>query len=188
MTSEFKVAFKMGTWEEAESWLGKELPIQVGPEKVEEGTIRRRLEAIEFGCPLHYDEKVAKKAGYKGIIAPCSMVFSYSMAPYWKPGDSLTKPGDPLKIPPVPILEHIPAAGTISFITDFDMEFFAPLYLGDRVTAVSKLVGLVRKELKVGDGAFMTQETTYKNQKGEVVAVSHASIFRFSPRQKGGAG
>ena len=60
------------TWEDTKSWIGRALSVPEGEggDAVEAGTIRRRLEVLEFGCPLHYDEKVAKEAGYKGVFAP----------------------------------------------------------------------------------------------------------------------
>ena len=40
-----------------------------------------------------------------------------------------------------------------------------------------------QSQLRVGKGAFMTQEDTYTNQKGDTVAVVMLTIFRFVPPQ-----
>jgi len=53
------------------------------------------------------------------------------------------------------------------------------------VTKSSKLVSLVKKELRVGAGAFFKQKDTYTNQNDDVVAVAHLDIFRFNPPNKG---
>jgi len=186
MPRKLEVSLKMGTWEEAEALVGKRIGSQIGADKVEEGTIRRRLETIEFDCPLHYDDEVAKKAGYKGIIAPSTMVLTYAMPAYWKPGDPHTKPDDPLKVPALSIA-NVPAPGTRTFATDVEIEFFEPMYIGDSISCEDKLLELNYKELRVGKGAFMIQESTYKNQRGEVVAVMRLWVFRYNPpEEKGG--
>jgi len=177
---ELKVNMKMGTWEEAETFVGKKIGSQVGADRVEEGTIRRRLEAIEFDCPLHYDEEAAKKAGYKGIIAPCTMASTYATSAYWKPGDPHTKPDDPLKGIPLSLLD-VPAPGTRTFASDVELEFYAPMYIGDTISSEDKLIELTHKELRVGKGAFMVQESTYKNQKGELVGIMRMWVFRYNP-------
>jgi len=183
VAKEFKLPYKMGTWEEAEAMVGQELRTEVGVDKVEVGSIRRRLEAIEFDCPLHYDEETAKEVGFDGIIAPYTMAITYAAGPYWRPGDPPAKLED-MKIISMPILEDVPAPTTLSFATDFDVEFFTPMYAGDEITSTTKFKELMYKELKVGKGAFFVQETTYKNQRGEIVAVSNITIFRFTPPER----
>jgi hypothetical protein len=170
---------KYGTWEGTESFLGKEICYSVGADVVEKGTIRRWLEPKEFDCPLHYNDEVAKRAGYKGIVAPCGMVMTYGVEPYWKPGDPHAKLGDLPKQIPLPVLDIVPAPCTLSFASDIEIEFFEPVYTGDQVTCTSKLVAVTKKELKIGKGAFLKQESIYMNQKGEVIAIMHIAIFRF---------
>jgi len=186
MPRKLEVKLAMGTWEEAEAFVGKKIGSKIGVDKVEEGTIRRRLEPIEFDCPLHYDDEVARKAGYKDIIAPSTMVLTYETPAYWKPGDPHTKPDDPLKAIAIS-LANVPAPGTRTFASDVEIEFFAPMYVGDRISCEDKLLELIHKELRVGKGAFMVQESTYKNQRGELVAIMRMSMFRYNPpEEKGG--
>ena len=175
---------KWGTWEETESLLDKEIGSSVGADEVERGSIRRWLEPIEFDCPLHYDDEVARKAGYEGIVAPVTMASTYGLPSYWKSGDHQAKQGDPPKQIPIPLLDVVPAPCTLSFASDIDIEFFAPLYVGDRITCTDKLIRILHKEVRVGKGAFLTQESTYRNQRGEVVAVLRVTIFRFNPPEK----
>jgi hypothetical protein len=176
---------KWGTWEETESFLGKQVGQTVGADDVEKGSIRRWLEPKEFDCPLHYDEEAAKDAGYEGIVAPCTMVLTYGVGPYWKPGDPSSKLGDPPKQIQVPVIFDVPAPCSLSFASNIDIEFFASMYVGDTITCTSKLTDITHKELRVGKGAFLRQEDTYTNQKGEVVAVAELTIFRFVPPDKG---
>jgi len=177
---------KWGTWEETESLLGKQIGQNVGADDVEKGSIRRWLEPKEFDCPLHYDEQAAKSAGYDGIVAPSTMVFTYGVPPYWQPGDPPARPGDSPKGIPIPVIFDVPAPCTLSFASDIEIEFFAVMNIGDTITCTSMLADITYKTLKVGKGAFLRQEDTYTNQRGEVVAVSQLTIFRFVPPDKGG--
>ena len=160
--------------------------LSVGADEVEKGSIRRWLEPKEFDCPLHYDEEIAKEVGYKGIVAPGTVVITYAVEPYWKKGDPYAKLTDSPKQISLPVIFKVPAPCTLSFASDIEIEFFAPIYIGDQISCTSKLTKINYKELKVGKGAFLEQEDTYKNQKGEVVAVMHITIFRFVPPGKKG--
>jgi len=176
---------KWGTWEETEAFLGKQVGQNTGADDVEKGSIRRWLEPKEFDCPLHYDEEAAKCAGHEGIVAPSTMVFTYGIPAYWQPGDPHAKPGDPPKGIPIPVIFDVPAPCTLSFASDIEVEFFAPMRINDTITCSSRLTDIKHKTLKVGKGAFMCQEDTYTNQAGETVAVSRLTIFRFVPPDKG---
>jgi len=175
-----------GTWEETESFLGKEIGKSVGPDLVERGTIRRWLESKEFTCDIHTNADAAKAAGHGDIVAPSSMVFTYGIPAYWQPGDTPAKIDDEPTQIQIPVIFDVPAPCDKSFATSIEVEFFEPLYIGDQVTCTSKLVDIKHKELRVGKGAFLRQEDTYTKQTGEVVAISYLDIFRFVAPQKGG--
>lgn len=175
-----------GTWEETEACLGKEVGRSVGPDPVEKGSIRRWLEPKEFACDIHTDAEAAKAAGYEDLVAPASMVFSYAVPAYWQPDYKPAAIDDEPTQIRIPVIFDVPAPCDKSFATSIEVEFFEPLYPGDVVTCVSKLVDIKRKELKVGKGAFLRQEDTYTKQTGELVAVSYLDIFRFVAAKKGG--
>ena len=175
---------KYGTWEEAESFVGKVIGEDLGVDAVELGSIRRWLEPKEFACALHTDPEVARGAGYKDVIAPSTMVFSYGLPAYWAPGDSHAQMGDEPRQIPIPVIFDVPAPCTLSFASNIDMEFFEPMVVGDRITRSSRLASIEHKELRVGQGAFMTQEDTYTNQNGDKVAIVMLTIFRFVPPEK----
>lgn len=168
-----------GSWEETEALLGKEVGRSVGPDPVEQGSIRRWLEPKEFACEIHTDAETARAAGYEDIVAPASMVFTYGIAPYWQPGDKPAKIDDEATQIQIPVIFDVPAPCDKSFATSIEVEFFEPLYPGDVVSCTSKLVDIKHKELKVGKGAFLRQQDTYTKQNGDVVAVSYLDIFRF---------
>ena len=175
---------KWGDWDETEKYLDTVIGEVVGPDAVELGSIRRWLEPKEFDCPLHYDDEVARSAGYDGVIAPGVMAITYGVDAYWKPGDPPASADDPPTQISIPVIHDVPAPCTLSFATSVSVEFFKPMNLGDTITLTSKLVKIEHKELRVGKGAFLTQEDTYCNQNGEKIAIVLLDIFRFSPPKK----
>jgi acyl dehydratase len=172
---------KQGTWAEAEACVGEIIKVSRGADAVEPGTIRRWLEPKEFDAPIHTDDEAARAAGHDGVIAPATMVFTYGLPAYWQPGDPPAKMGDEPRQIPIPVIFDVPAPCSLSFATSMEIEFFDPLRLGDRVSVEHRLVELTRKTLSVGEGAFFTQEDTYRNQRGKRVAVGRLVIFRFNP-------
>jgi hypothetical protein len=174
-----------GSWEDCETYLGKEIGRAEGADAVELGSIRRWMESKEFDCPVHQDEQVAKAAGYDSVVAPANMIFTYGLPAHWQTGDKYEEPGDEPKQIPIPVIFDVPAPCNLSFASNIDVEYHAPMYVGDRLNRVSKLVSIKRKTLRVGDGAFMRQEDTYTNQRNEVVAIVNLDIFRFVAPVKG---
>lgn len=172
---------KWGSWEETESFLGKVIGRGAGADAVELGAIRRWLEPKEFDCALHIDAAAARAAGYRDVVAPSTMVFTYGLPAHWSPGDPPAQPGDEPRQIPIPVIFDVPAPCTLSFASNMDVEFLEPIYVGDRVTRTSRLTNIHKKELSVGKGAFLTQEDTYANQNGDVVALVSLTIFRFVP-------
>lgn len=170
---------QLGTWEDAEACLGRELAQVTGADEVAAGDIRRRLEVLAWDCALHYDEKVAHQHGYLTIVAPVTMLMSWSIPAYWKPGDPRPQMDDPALIPPLPVCQ-IPAPAEYLFATRSETEYFEPVYPGDRISATSILREITRKKLAVGDGAFLLIETTYAKQTGEVVGIESMTFFRYT--------
>ncbi len=179
---------RYGTWEEAESLLGQVIGEDVGVDAVELGSIRRWLEPKEFNCALHTDAAAAQAAGHRDVVAPSTMVFSYGLPAYWSPADGPARMGDEPRQVPIPVIFAVPAPCTLSFAANIDMEFFAPMYPGDRISRISRLTRIQHKTLRVGSGAFMTQEDTYTNQEGARVALVLLTIFRFVPAGGGAQG
>jgi hypothetical protein len=170
-----------GTWQDAEGMIGKELSTMVGADRVELGAIRRKLEVLSFECTLHSDEETARWHGYEAIPSPVSMTASWSLPAYWKAGDPPL--GDRVVMPPFPLV-RIPAPGTAIMGTNVESEYFEPVYVGDHVTCVNRLVSIVHKRTRLGLGAFMTVESTYTKQTGEIVCVERFTTFRYTPDPK----
>ena len=175
-------------WTEALQWIGRNLvggPV-LGADPVERSAIRRQLEVLEMDCPLHYDDGVAKRCGHPGIIAPYHMLGVFDWGRMWEPGLPtrwVTKDPD-FTIQPLPqgASISVPNPGTTAFVTDLESEYPRPLYVGDRVILTANtLVEVNPRKTRVGDGAFMTYESTYENQRGEIIGKTRMTLYSYVP-------
>lgn len=128
--------------------------------EVERGAIRRFAEAIEDRNPLFNDEQAARATHFGGMIAPPT--FCRSMGA------------------PVPEI-RLPALGQTSRGLDggSDWEYLAPIRPGDRITVQTKLAGLREAEGRLGPMIFITMETTYTNQFGQVCVTQRSTGIRY---------
>lgn len=168
----------IGTLDETRGWLGREMPVE-SVDEVTRNDIRRKLEVFGFYCPLYYDEAIARAHGYRTIVAPAAMIRLWAMGPYWKPGDPPPYPDEPEKQGTIHAI-NIPAPGSEGVNVGSEWEYFEPLHPGDRISGVWKLSGVAPKRTRLGEGAFLTTESTYRKQTGEVVAVEINTVFRFT--------
>jgi acyl dehydratase len=127
---------------------------------VERGAIRRFAEAIEDRNPLFNDEHAARDSRFGGMIAPPT--FCRSM-------------GSP--IPDV----RISALGQTFRGLDggSEWEYFKPIHPGDRITVQTKLVDLRESQGRLGPMIFITMETTYTNQFGELCVTQRSTGIRY---------
>lgn len=171
-----------GTWEQAEALIGSTIATLQGADAVSAGDIRRKLEVIGWDCPLHYDEACARAHGYETIVSPVSMVRVWAMPSYWSPGQP--QRGSEQMTTPIPAAD-VPGEGDTLIATKIRVEHVAPIYPGDRISATAVLRSVTRKTTRVGPGAFLVMETTYRNQRDETVAIETASLLRYA--QQAGA-
>jgi 3-methylfumaryl-CoA hydratase len=173
--------FPSGTWEEAEAQIGEEIGSFAGPDAVSVGDIRRRLEVLEWDCPLHYDDDAAQKHGYDGIVSPVSMYMCWALPSYWEPGQPRNQDLKHRFMPAIPMVRNIPGEGSGMLDAECDVEFYEPIYPGDKISATSKIASVTRKKTSVGDGAFIVVESTYTKSTGELVAIDRITLFRYHP-------
>lgn len=153
--------------DEIRAWIGRQaLPWTI---EVTALDVKRFAVATDDRNPLYTDAEQAKRSRYGGLIAPPL----FYMAPLTDPvpEDELRPDGLPSEgrfpIPPTP-LPRLMDGGT-------DIEFFAPIRVGDTLTARSKIVDIYQKEGRSGPLIFVVRETTYTNQNDEVVVVEKGS-------------
>jgi acyl dehydratase len=128
--------------------------------EVERGAIRRFAEAIGDPNPLFNDEQKARKTRFGGMIAPPTFCRSL---------------GSP--IPEV----RLPALGDSFRGLDggSEWEYFEPIRPGDRITVQTRLVDLKESEGRLGPMVFITMETTYTNQFGELRVTQRSTGIRY---------
>ncbi len=127
--------------------------------EVEKGLIRMMAEALDDPNPLWQDEEYAEKSKYGGIIAPPALLCCARAG---------TGRGVQMKSP----FPRALAGGD-------EVEYLKPLKAGDVITSVSHIAEYNEREGKRGPMLFTTIETTYKNQRDEVVAISRSTFISY---------
>ena len=127
--------------------------------EVEKGAIKMFAQAIDDPNPLWQDEEYARKTKYGGIIAP--PVFLCSLRAGMAQGVERKTP-----------FTRVLAGGD-------ELEYFKPVKPGDTITAVSKITEYSEREGKRGKMLFTIIETTFKNQRGEVVVIGRSTYISY---------
>ena len=123
--------------------------------------LKRFAEAMDDPNPLWQDEEYAGQTRYGGVIAPPTFPCSLRC-------DALRKQLAEMDHP----LKKLVNASS-------ELELFKPIRVGDTITVTDKLVDATEREGSKGKMLVLTNEVTYKNQFGEVVAISRESAIRF---------
>jgi acyl dehydratase len=126
--------------------------------EVERGAIRRFADAIGDTNPLFNNEGEARHSRFGGMIAPPTFYRSL-MAPM-----------------PEVKLDMTSSRGLDG---GSDWEFFQPVRPGDRITVQTKIADLRESDGRLGPMVFITTETSYTNQFGELCALQRATGIRY---------
>ena len=126
---------------------------------VERGKIREFAKAIKDDDPLYFDEAYARaEAG--GIMPPITFLQTVG---HWDGGRGHV---------------HVPFDLKRVLHGEQEYEFLEHIHVGDVLTAVSRIADIYEKPGKRGGSMnFAVTETTYTNQRGEVVARSKQVII-----------
>lgn len=123
--------------------------------QIDKWLVKLFTDAVGDFNPLYVDEKAAKKTRLGGTVAPFSLLNSAVMR------------NEQTELPfPMPLKRMLDGGGSF--------EFYKPFRAGDVLTARTKLADIKEREGKAGKMAFIDIETTWTNQRQEVVAVGHA--------------
>jgi 3-methylfumaryl-CoA hydratase len=181
MTTEAQAA----SLDELHNWIGREHAFS-GADDVSKNDIRRKLEVYCFDCPLHYDDAIARAHGYRGLVAPVTMTPLWAMPAYWVPGDAqLYAPGLRPQTGGIRT-DTLPTVYSKGVNTATDWEYFEPLYPGDELAGNWKLVEIKPRETRLGNGVFLTTETTILKKTGELVAKNRNTGFRYDEKASDG--
>jgi acyl dehydratase len=177
-----ELAMAAGTLDDALALVGSQIAVLDAADPVNAPMIRHHLEAYEWDFPPGADEAAARASGYAAVCAPAAMFMTFAMPVYWAPDGP---PISPLTLAPL-AFGRVPAPGSTMLATGTSVEFHEPMYVGDRLRAIWRLVGVTPKQLSIGDGVFLDFEITYRKQDGPlqdgpVVAIERTSVFRYDP-------
>jgi 3-methylfumaryl-CoA hydratase len=178
------------TLDDLERFIGVEHGFR-GVDDVSLNDIRRKLEVYCFACPLYYDDETARAHGYRGIVAPVTLTPLWAMPAYWNPGEpTFYVPG--VREKTGGIRTELPTVYPKGVNTATDWEYFEPLYPGDGLEGNWRLIEIKPRQTRLGDGVFLTTETTIFKRSGELVAKNRNTGFRYhektgdGPREKRG--
>ena len=126
--------------------------------EVEKGAIVRFAQAVEDPNPLWNDEKVARETRYGGLVAPPTFLRSVGV----------DRPELPFKVP----FDRMLDGGS-------DWEYFEPVRVGDRITAVARITDVSERSGRLGTMLMTVIEITYTNQFGQKVATQQGTTIRY---------
>ncbi|MGH3239718.1 MAG: bifunctional MaoC family dehydratase N-terminal/OB-fold nucleic acid binding domain-containing protein [Spirillospora sp.] len=171
--------------ERLQAWTGRELmPRRLGQDPVNVPMIRHWVEAMSDENPIYLDETAARATGRDGIVAPASMMQTWTMRGY----AASTRP--PTAAPAASAadeLDELLAEGGYTSVvaTDSDFEFHRELTPGDHIS-VEEIIESISPEKKtaLGAGRFVSTLRTYRDATGEIVATQRWRTLRYHPTEK----
>lgn len=170
-TTQTSFNLRFGSYEEARAWIGRKSGAQLCEDAVNWPAIKYYCSLVRDGSPAYWDQPWAD-AHCGGLLAPPGMLFVWSMALGWRPGQ--TEPPATLLATQVPL----PGATLINVSTD--SEFLRPVRVGDHLSFEEELIDVTpEKRTSLGRGHFVTTRFTYRNQHGEIVATHTNVLYRF---------
>ena len=143
------------------SLLGKEEVFHAA-EEIGKATVRKFAAAIGDYNPLYWDEQFAEKSGYGGIIAPPTLIFEVNC-----------DVGD--EIDDIDRWQKWFGFSNMQRASN-EYEIFQPARPDDVITRRRKIVGVTEKQRKTGKLIFLTTETTYTNQRGELLGFNRDTV------------
>lgn len=126
---------------------------------------QRYARAVGDLNPIYFDEGAARAAGYDGLVAPSTFVGHAVVE-----GAAL----DDLRNDGLWIDRgrKVRLGVSRSMFGGEEWEFLVPVLVGDTVTAQRRLGAVEEKDGRSGPFVLMHYETTFTNQRDEVVAIS----------------
>ena len=126
--------------------------------EVEKGAIIKFAQAIEDDNPIYNDEKAARESRYGGLIAPPTFLRSVGV----------DRPEYPFEMPFNRLLD----GGS-------DWEYFHPIRVGDRITAISEIADINERTGRMGLMIITSIVVTYRNQFDQIAAKQTNTSIRY---------
>ncbi len=128
--------------------------------EIEKGMIRQFVQAIDDPNPLWQDGEYAKKSGYGGIIAPATFILAIGFEQF---------------------VEALIASASFAtmLMASTELEYYQPIRPGDMITVIIKISNIRERQGKMGKMAFINFDTTYKNQRQELVVKCQQMVIGY---------
>ena len=161
-------------YDKLQSMIGQVTGPYPANDEVNAPMIRHWCEAMQDGNPLYTDEEYARESKYGSIIAPPTMLLTWTMPPLWPPGE---KPPHPFEL----FLAKLDEAGYYGIlITNVAQKYHRPLFPGDHLTFTYKVTDVSpEKKTGLGNGYFVTTTFIFTNQKGETVGTQSLTVLKY---------
>ncbi|MFC1945843.1 MaoC family dehydratase N-terminal domain-containing protein [Chloroflexota bacterium] len=127
---------------------------------VDKQWVRRFAEAIDYPEPV-WQEEYSQNANYDGVVVPPTFLCALR-------NDNLRKK---LHDMPHPLRTMVNGSS--------ELVFNKPVRVGDEISVTDTLVNVTVQERKKGKMLVLTNQVSYTNQHGEVVALGHNTALRF---------
>jgi acyl dehydratase len=125
---------------------------------VELGAVRRMALAIDSRDPIHFDKQAALARGYRGIVAPWPLLWSWFF--------NCTE------------YAHDFPFGKATVHGQDDYEFHEPMIVGDDITVSTAITEARLKHGRTGRLGQVVSERRFTNQHGDLCAVLQTTLFR----------
>ncbi len=155
-----------------ESLITDEMRAAIGKEsepttlEVDKTSVRMFARSVGYTDPVYYDEAAAKAAGYRSLPAPPG----YLGTPIFDPNRRAVRPQGMME--PSRPLKRVLNGGT-------DVEYLADVCAGDVLTSTSAVSSIEERQGRLGEMLITTTKTTYRNERGEVVAIMTGTGIRY---------
>lgn len=155
-------------------------PPRVADDPVNEPMIRHWCQALLDANPVYTDPEFAATTRHGGIIAPPTMLQSWTHHDRRFPS---TPSGDEAE---EQMVELLAAHGYESVVaSNCEQEYLRSVRPGDRLTYNSVIESVSEeKTTALGSGFFISTLVTYTDQDGEPVARMRFRTYRFRPHQR----
>ena len=148
-----------------ESWVGRTGDVVAGPYPVSVAAIGYVAEAVE-------DALLLERIAARGLeVAPAMFVNVAARVPNWQPPS--------IKQPPMLLAASVPLPANAAVNRRVAQRYHAPLRIGDTVTSQSTIVAIEPKRTRLGDGFMVTEDIEHRNQRGELVATTTNTAYRY---------
>lgn len=159
--------------------VGREIGASAGRYPLEYEPIRRYCDMVEDTNPLFLDPEAARAGPHGEVVCPPALVPSFAGS-----GMRPLSPGRDAGRPPG-FTFGVPTPGDRGINMDVSYEFFAPVRVGNRLSAVRRIADVFVKPIKLDPVAvWIVTETEIRNEEGQRVCLQRfTTLVHRSPEQ-----